>query len=92
MAQQQPFTGMFAQAHYTLIHSTGSQLSWSLSLPEEPELDTTEQRHFIAFLQDSCQKFYGPGWLTLCQCYLKIDVVGEGPGATLSFETFAFSN
>ena len=25
-----------------------------------------------------------PGWLTLCQCYLKMHVVGEGPGATLS--------
>ena len=35
------------------------------------------------FLQDSCQLFYGPGWLTLCQCYLKIHDVGEGPGATL---------
>ena len=28
----------------------------------------------------------------LCQCYLKMHVVGEGPGATLSFETFPFSN
>ena len=36
-----------------------------------------------AFLQDSCQLFYGPGWLTLCQCYLKMHVVGEGPGANL---------
>ena len=25
-----------------------------------------------------------PGWLTLCQCYLKMHVVGEGPGATPS--------
>ena len=24
-----------------------------------------------------------PGWLTLCQCYLKMHAVGEGPGATL---------
>ena len=45
-----------------------------------------------AFLQDSSQSFYGPGQLTLCQCYLKMDVVGEGPGATLSFETSPFSN
>ena len=30
--------------------------------------------------------------LTLCQCYLKMHVVGEGPGTTLSFETFPFSN
>ena len=36
-----------------------------------------------AFLQDSCQLFYGPEWLTLCQCYLKMNVVGEGPSATL---------
>ena len=36
------------------------------------------------FLQDSCQLFYGPGWLTLCQCYLKMHALGEGPGATLS--------
>ena len=37
-----------------------------------------------AFLQDSCQSFYGPGQLTLCQCYLKMHVVGEGPGAPVS--------
>ena len=36
-----------------------------------------------AFLQDSCQSFYGQGQLTLCQCYLKIHVVGEGPGARI---------
>ena len=36
-----------------------------------------------AFLQDSCQSFYGTGQLTLCQCYLKMYVVGEGPGASL---------
>ena len=45
-----------------------------------------------AFLQDSCLAFYGPGLLTWCQCYLKILVVGEGPGATLSFETSPFTN
>ena len=37
----------------------------------------------LPFFQDSCQLFYGPGWCTLCQCYLKMHVVGEGPGATL---------
>ena len=31
-----------------------------------------------AFPQDSCQSFCG-----LCQCYLKMHVVGEGPGASL---------
>ena len=36
-----------------------------------------------AFLQDSCQLFYGLGQLTLCQCYLKMHVVGEGHGARL---------
>ena len=36
-----------------------------------------------AFLQDSCQLFYGLGQLTLCQCYLKMHVVGERPGASL---------
>ena len=36
-----------------------------------------------AFIQDSCQLLYGPGWLTLCQCYLKRHV-GEGPGDTFS--------
>ena len=35
------------------------------------------------FLHDSCQSFYGPGQLTLCQCYLQMHVVGEGSGATL---------
>ena len=35
-----------------------------------------------AFLQDSCQSFYGLGQLTLCQCYLKMHFVGEGPGAS----------
>ena len=35
------------------------------------------------FLQDSCQSFYGLGQLTLCQCCLKIQVVGEGAGASL---------
>ena len=35
-----------------------------------------------AFLQDSCQSFYGLGQLTLCQCYLKMYAVGEGPGAS----------
>ena len=29
-----------------------------------------------AFLQDPCQSFYGPGELTLCQCYLKMHFVG----------------
>ena len=28
-----------------------------------------------AFLEDSCQSFYGQGQLTLCQCYLKMHVV-----------------
>ena len=46
-----------------------------------------------AFLQDSCQSFCNPGQLTWCQGYLKMHVVGEGPGAILfSFETFSFSN
>ena len=36
-----------------------------------------------AFFQDSCQSFYGPGQLTLGQCYLKMHVVGEGLGASL---------
>ena len=36
-----------------------------------------------AFLQDSCQSFCGPGQLTWCQGYLKMHVVGEGPGAIL---------
>ena len=36
-----------------------------------------------AFLQDSCQSFYGPGQLTFCQCYLKMHVVDEGTGASL---------
>ena len=36
-----------------------------------------------AFLQNSCRSFYGPGQLTLCQRYLKMYVVGEGPGASL---------
>ena len=44
------------------------------------------------FLQDSCQSFYGLGQLTLCQCYLKMYVVGEGTDANLSFETFPFFN
>ena len=35
-----------------------------------------------ALLQDSGQLFNGPGWLTWCQCYLKMCVAGEGPGAT----------
>ena len=36
-----------------------------------------------ALFQDSCQSFYGPGQLTLGQCYLKMHVVGEGLGASL---------
>ena len=36
--------------------------------------------------------FFGPGQLTLCQCYPKMLVVGEGPDESLSFETFPFSN
>ena len=36
-----------------------------------------------SFLQDSCQSFYGLGQLSLCQCYLKMHVVGEGPRASL---------
>ena len=28
-------------------------------------------------------KIHGPGQLTLCQHYLKMHVVGEGPGASL---------
>ena len=38
----------------------------------------------ICLLPDSCQLFYGWGWLTLCQCYLKMHAMGEGPSATLS--------
>ena len=46
-----------------------------------------------AFLQDSCQSFCGPGQLTWCQGYLKMHVVGEGPGTIIFiFETFPFSN
>ena len=44
-----------------------------------------------AFLQDSCELFYGLRWLISCQCYSKMHVVGEGPGATLCFEAFPFS-
>ena len=33
-----------------------------------------------------------PGITHLVQCYLKMHVLGEGPGAILSFETFPFSN
>ena len=36
-----------------------------------------------AFLQDSCQSFYGQGQLTLCQCCFKMHVVGEEPDASL---------
>ena len=32
---------------------------------------------------DMSQLFYGPSWLALCQCYLKMHVVGDGPGASL---------
>ena len=46
-----------------------------------------------AFLQDSCQSFCAPVQLTWCQGYLKMHVVGEGPGVIVfSFETFPFSN
>ena len=31
----------------------------------------------------SCQSVYGPGQLTLCQCYPKMHVAGERPGASL---------
>ena len=34
-------------------------------------------------MADSCQSFYHPRWLALCQFYLKMHVVGEGPGASL---------
>ena len=37
----------------------------------------------ICLFQDSCQSFYGLGWLTWCQDYLKMHLVGEGPGAVL---------
>ena len=36
-----------------------------------------------AFLQDSYQSFYGPGQLSLCQYYLKMHVMCEGPSASL---------
>ena len=36
-----------------------------------------------AFLKGSCQLFYGPGWLTWYQCYLKMHLGGEGLGASL---------
>ena len=35
------------------------------------------------FLQDSWQSSYGPGGLTMCQCYLRTHAVDEGPGTTL---------
>ena len=45
------------------------------------------------FLQESCQSFCGDKHVTWCQGYLKMHVVGEGPGAILfNFETFPFSN
>ena len=43
-----------------------------------------------AILQDSNQSFYGPGWLSWCQDYLKIHLVGEGPGAILWFLRHSF--
>ena len=36
-----------------------------------------------AFLQDSYQSFYGLGWFTWFQCYLKMHLVSEGPGSIL---------
>ena len=40
-----------------------------------------------AFLQDSCQLFYGHGQFTLCQCCLKMHVVLGAWCQSLSFET-----
>ena len=36
-----------------------------------------------AFLQDSWSIILSSGQLTLCQCYLKMHVVGKGSGAIL---------
>ena len=55
-----------------LIHCSPNLCWWNYIFTWKP-----------AFLQDACQSFYHPGWLTLCQCYLKMHVVGEGPGAIL---------
>ena len=42
-----------------------------------------------AFLQDSCQLFYGSGSLTLYHCYLKMHCCGWGAWCnSLSFEAF----
>ena len=58
--------------HVLLIHCSPNLCWWNYMFTWKP-----------AFLQDSCQLFYGPGWLTLCQWYLKMHIVGEGPGAYL---------
>ena len=43
-----------------------------------------------AFLQDSCQSFYGPGQLTLCQCYLKMHVGVRGLAPISEFWDISF--
>ena len=35
------------------------------------------------FSESNVNHFYGPRALTLCQCYLKLHAVGEGPLASL---------
>jgi len=45
----------------------------------------------LSFFRIHVDRFMA-GMTHLVQCYLQMRVAGEGPGATLSFETSAFSN
>ena len=45
----------------------------------------------LPFFKIHVTGFIAWDYLTWHQCYLKMHVVGEGPGATLSFETLPFS-
>ena len=70
----------------TPVFLPGKSHGWSSLVGYSPwgckESDTTEQLHFTS-LQYSFKSFYGLRWLSLFQRYLKMHVVGEGPGATL---------
>ena len=54
---------VFAQAHSTLIHSPGNQLSQRLSLPEEPELDMKQCCLLVAMSHNNTMKSCAAGYL-----------------------------
>ena len=83
----------FQRAHYRKEEKMGHVDIWQK--PTHYKAIILQDMYLLGnlfFLQDSYHLFCSQAWLTLFQYCLKINVVGEVPGPTLSVEELLFSN